>query len=103
MYPSSSSSRPCGESLSMRTVPIPSLDTMRFPPPPPVFNMTPPGPPPYPRCAAAPKIPGLLAPGMGILSRFGLAVAAGLIPASFLPLVGRKLLRTPLATWGMVV
>jgi cytochrome c-type biogenesis protein CcmF len=44
-----------------------------------------------------------LAPGMTILSRFGLAVAAGLIPASFLPLVGRKLLRTPLATWGMVI
>ena len=45
----------------------------------------------------------VLVPGMTILSRFGLAVAAGLVPASILPLVGRKLLRTPLATWGMVI
>ncbi len=45
----------------------------------------------------------LLAPAMSALARLGLAVAAGLAVASFLPLVGRNLRRTPLATWGMVV
>lgn len=44
-----------------------------------------------------------LLPQASLLSRFGLAVASGLVPASVLPLVGRKLLRTPLATWGMVI
>ena len=45
----------------------------------------------------------ILAPGMGILPRFGLTVAAYLAAASILPLVGRNPLRTPLATWGMVL
>ncbi len=40
---------------------------------------------------------------MSILSRLGLAVGAGLVPASLMPLVGRSLRRTPLATWGMAV
>ena len=44
----------------------------------------------------------IVAPGMGILSRLGLAVAAYLASASILPLIGRNPLRTPLATWGMV-
>jgi cytochrome c-type biogenesis protein CcmF len=42
-------------------------------------------------------------PGGGILPKLGLAVAAVLMPASFLPLIGRKLRRTPLSTFGMVV
>ncbi|HEX7930043.1 MAG TPA: cytochrome c-type biogenesis CcmF C-terminal domain-containing protein, partial [Sphingomicrobium sp.] len=42
-------------------------------------------------------------PQASILSRLGLALAAGLIPAVILPLIGRNPLRTPLATWGMVV
>ncbi|MBA3576273.1 MAG: heme lyase CcmF/NrfE family subunit [Sphingomonas sp.] len=41
-------------------------------------------------------------PGGGILAKFGLGVAAALALASFLPLLGRKLGRTPLSTWGMV-
>lgn len=45
----------------------------------------------------------LVAPAMSALARLGLAVAAGLAVASVLPLVGRSLRRTPLATWGMVV
>jgi cytochrome c-type biogenesis protein CcmF len=45
----------------------------------------------------------ILAPGIGILPRFGLAVAAYLAAASILPLAGRNPLRIPLATWGMVV
>jgi cytochrome c-type biogenesis protein CcmF len=60
------------------------------------------------------KIPALLggsalvmtviaAPEMTILPRVGFAVAAFLIAASILPLVGRNPLRAPLATWGMVV
>jgi cytochrome c-type biogenesis protein CcmF len=40
---------------------------------------------------------------MSVLARCGLAVAAGLAVASLLPLGGRNLRRTPLATWGMVV
>jgi cytochrome c-type biogenesis protein CcmF len=44
----------------------------------------------------------VIAPGMGILPRLGLTVAAYLASASILPLVGRNPLRTPLATWGMV-
>ncbi|GAA4017116.1 heme lyase CcmF/NrfE family subunit [Sphingomonas swuensis] len=40
---------------------------------------------------------------MGILPRLGLAFAAGLAAASLLPLAGRKLTRTPLTIWGMVV
>jgi len=45
----------------------------------------------------------LAAPGGGILPKLGLAVAAVLIPASFLPLIGRKLRRTPFSTFGMVI
>ncbi len=41
--------------------------------------------------------------GMNILPRLGLAVGAYLAAASILPLIGRNPLRTPLATWGMVV
>jgi cytochrome c-type biogenesis protein CcmF len=44
----------------------------------------------------------IVAPEMGILPRLGLTVAAYLIAASILPLVGRNPLRAPLATWGMV-
>ncbi|MGI8706259.1 MAG: heme lyase CcmF/NrfE family subunit [Sphingomicrobium sp.] len=42
-------------------------------------------------------------PGGGILPKLGLAVAAVLMPASLLPLIGRKLRRTPLSTFGMVI
>ena len=42
-------------------------------------------------------------PGTSILSKVGLGVAGMLAIASFLPLVGRKLRRTPLTTWAMVV
>ena len=42
-------------------------------------------------------------PAMSTLARLGLAVAAGLAAASLLPLAGRSLRRTPLATWGMVI
>ena len=45
----------------------------------------------------------ILAPGIGILPRLGLTVAAYLAAASILPLAGRNPLRAPLATWGMVV
>jgi Cytochrome c biogenesis factor len=45
----------------------------------------------------------ILAPHIGILPRLGFTVAAFLAAASFLPLIGRKPLRTPLSTWGMVV
>ncbi len=53
--------------------------------------------------ATALAITIILAPGMGILPRLGLTVAAYLAGASVLPLVGRNPLRAPLATWGMVV
>ena len=43
----------------------------------------------------------LLAPSISLLSRLGLALGAGLVPASLAPLFGRSLRRTPLATWGM--
>ncbi len=42
-------------------------------------------------------------PQASILSRFGLGLAAGLIPAAIVPLIGRNPLRTPLATWGMAI
>jgi cytochrome c-type biogenesis protein CcmF len=42
-------------------------------------------------------------PGTGILSKAGLGIAAMLGVAAFLPLAGRKLGRTPLTTWAMVV
>jgi cytochrome c-type biogenesis protein CcmF len=44
-----------------------------------------------------------LADEMSWLARLGLAMATGLIPASLGPLVGRKLSRTPLTVWGMVI
>src|SRR5689334_5483535 len=60
------------------------------------------------------KIPALLGVGgfvitiilsttISLLARFGFAVAAFLAASSILPLLGRNPLRTPLATWGMVV
>ena len=45
----------------------------------------------------------MLAPGIGVLPMLGLALAAGVAAASIAPLWGRKLRRTPLFTWGMVV
>jgi cytochrome c-type biogenesis protein CcmF len=45
----------------------------------------------------------ILAPTMALLPRLGLAIGAGLIPASLMPLIGRSLKRTPLATWGMAI
>ena len=45
----------------------------------------------------------LLAPGIGILPLLGLMVAAGAAVASVAPLWKRKLRRTPLFTYGMVV
>jgi len=45
----------------------------------------------------------ILAPRMAILPRLGLTVAPFLASASVVPLLGRNPLRTPLATWGMVV
>ena len=48
---------------------------------------------------------GLLAwtSGLGLLPAIGLVLAPALAVASVLPLWGRNLRRTPLATWGMVV
>ena len=43
----------------------------------------------------------LLAPEISLLARLGLALGAGLVPASLAPLFGRSLRRTPLAIWGM--
>ena len=45
----------------------------------------------------------LALPEASTLSKFGLALAAGLIPAAIIPLVGRNPIRTPLATWGMAI
>ena len=45
----------------------------------------------------------LLWPHIGMLPRLGLAIGAGLVPASIQPLIGRSLKRTPLATWGMAI
>ncbi len=45
----------------------------------------------------------VLARDMTLLPALGLAIAAGLFPASLLPLAGRNLRRTPLPVWGMVV
>ncbi len=45
----------------------------------------------------------LLAPDMAILARLALAIGIALVPGSLMPLFGRSLRRTPLATWGMVV
>ena len=41
--------------------------------------------------------------GVPLLPFLGLALGLGLLWASILPLRGRNLLRTPIATWGMVV
>ncbi len=43
------------------------------------------------------------ATGISVLSLLGLAIAAGLAVASVFPLYGRKLTRTPLPVWGMVI
>ena len=53
--------------------------------------------------ATALVIAFLALPQATILAKFGLALAAGLIPASILPLIGRSPLRTPLAIWGMAI
>ena len=53
--------------------------------------------------ATALVIAFLALPQATILSRLGLALAAGLIPAAVLPLIGRNPLRTPLAVWGMAI
>ena len=45
----------------------------------------------------------LAAPAISLLPALGLALASGLFVASFLPLRGRNLRRTPLPVWGMVV
>ncbi|MBA4355597.1 MAG: heme lyase NrfEFG subunit NrfE, partial [Novosphingobium sp.] len=45
----------------------------------------------------------VLAPGIRVLPLLGIAVGAGLALASLLPLRGRKLRRTPLSVYGMVV
>ena len=45
----------------------------------------------------------ILTPDIGLLSRLGLAIGAGLLPASLMPLFGRSLKRTPLAVWGMAI
>jgi len=45
----------------------------------------------------------LALPESSMLSKFGMALAAGLIPAAIVPLIGRNPIRTPLATWGMVI
>jgi len=45
----------------------------------------------------------IVSPGMTILPRTGLAVAAYLAAASILPLMRRNPLRAPIVTWGMVV
>ena len=45
----------------------------------------------------------ILAPGIGWLPRFGLAIGSGLLPASLQPLLGRSFRRTPLAVWGMAL
>jgi cytochrome c-type biogenesis protein CcmF len=53
--------------------------------------------------ATALVIAFLALPQATILSKFGLALGAGLIPAAVLPLIGRNPLRTPLTIWGMAI
>ncbi|MBA3511342.1 heme lyase CcmF/NrfE family subunit [Sphingomonas sp.] len=53
--------------------------------------------------AAAFVISLFAAPGIGLLPRLGLTLAAWLAPASLIPLISRNPWRTPLATWGMAV
>jgi cytochrome c-type biogenesis protein CcmF len=45
----------------------------------------------------------ILAPSISLLERIGLALGAGLVPASLLPLTRRSIKRIPLATWGMAL
>ncbi len=45
----------------------------------------------------------IVIPGGSVLAKIALGVAAMLAISAFLPLLGRKLRRTPLSTWGMVV
>jgi cytochrome c-type biogenesis protein CcmF len=45
----------------------------------------------------------ILAPGIGLLPRLGMAIGTGLLPASVQPLFGRSIRRTPLAVWGMAL
>jgi cytochrome c-type biogenesis protein CcmF len=45
----------------------------------------------------------IAARGIGLMPLLGLVLAAGLAVASVMPLYGRKLLRTPLYIWGMVI
>ncbi|WP_118857209.1 heme lyase CcmF/NrfE family subunit [Sphingomonas mesophila] len=45
----------------------------------------------------------ILAPDISLLSRLGLVLGVALVPASLMPLAGRSLRRTPLATWGMAI
>ena len=45
----------------------------------------------------------ILAPNISLMARLGLVAGMALIPASLMPLFGRSLRRTPLATWGMVL
>ena len=42
-------------------------------------------------------------PQASLLAKLGLALAAGLVPAAIIPLIGRNPLRTPLAAWGMAI
>ena len=53
--------------------------------------------------ATALVIAFLALPQATLLAKFGLALAAGLIPAAILPLIGRSPLRTPLTIWGMAI
>jgi cytochrome c-type biogenesis protein CcmF len=53
--------------------------------------------------ATALVISFIVAPGIGILPRSGLVVAAYLAAASIMPLIGRNPFRAPVATWGMVL
>jgi cytochrome c-type biogenesis protein CcmF len=53
--------------------------------------------------ATALAIAFLALPQATILAKLGLALAAGLIPAAILPLIGRSPLRTPLTIWGMAI
>jgi cytochrome c-type biogenesis protein CcmF len=53
--------------------------------------------------ASALVITVIVAPSIGILPRLGFVAADYLAAASIVPLVTRNPLRTPLATWGMVV
>lgn len=48
-------------------------------------------------------VSSMLAPDISLLARVGLALGAGLVPASVLPLVGRTALRMRLAAWGAAI